>query len=94
VAAILLRLAGVAIQTIADDYALSGIRLEPRHRRWLESAETEEERRRIERIAATPRDGMAGVLEAVDDRYGGVDGYLLEGGLLHGVVDAARARLR
>ena len=50
-AALLLRLAGVAIETIADDYALSA--RAPRSRgttQWLASAESDEERARIERI--------------------------------------------
>jgi protein-tyrosine phosphatase len=94
VAAILLRLAGVPVDAIAEDYALSGIRLEPRHQQWLASAEDEAERARIERISATPRDAMAAVLDAVDRRYGGVDRYLLDGGLAPEVLDAARTRLR
>ena len=54
VAAILLRLAGVPVEVIAEDYALSGIRLEPRHQQWLASAADAADRLRIERITATP----------------------------------------
>jgi protein-tyrosine phosphatase len=94
VAAILLRLAGVSVDVIADDYALSEARLEPRHRRWLAEAEDEAERARIERISATPRDAIGAVLDVVDDTYGGVDRYLLDGGLAPDVLEAARSRLR
>ncbi|HEY7693928.1 MAG TPA: tyrosine-protein phosphatase [Gaiellaceae bacterium] len=94
VAAILLRLAGVPVEVIAEDYALSGLRLAPRHRQWLASAEDEIERARIERITATPRDAMSAVLEAVDRRYGGVERYLLDGGLAPQTLRAARSRLR
>jgi protein tyrosine/serine phosphatase len=94
VAAILLRLAGVRVEAIADDYALSGVRLEPRHRKWIDSAEDEAERARIERIAATPRDAMTAVLAAVDRQYGGMEQYLLAGGLPPDALAAARARLR
>ena len=66
VAALLLRLAGVAIEDIAGDYALSRIRLQPRHDQWLASAESEQERARIERITATPAAAMQAVLEAID----------------------------
>jgi len=94
VVALLLRLAGVAIDEIATDYALSGERLRPRHERWFASAESEEERARIERIAATPAEAMRAVLTALDEQYGGVERYLLEGGLSPESLEAARARLR
>ena len=92
-AALLLRLAGVAIEGISEDYALSGIRLQPRHERWLASAESDEERARIERISATPAAAMQAVLEAIDRDYGGVEAYLLEGGVSPETLDAARSRL-
>jgi protein tyrosine/serine phosphatase len=94
VVALLLRLAGVPIDEIAADYALSGERLRPRHERWFASAESEEERARIERIAATPLKSMQAVLEALDEQYGGVERYLLDGGLSPETLEAARARLR
>jgi protein-tyrosine phosphatase len=93
-AAILLRLADVSVETIAEDYVLSGVRLEPRHRQWLASAEDEAERARIERISATPRDAMTAVLHAVDRQYGGIEQYLLDGGLPPDLLEAARMRLR
>ena len=94
VAAILLRLAGVPVDVIAEDYALSAARLEPRHRRWLADAQDDAERARIERISATPGDAMKAVLDSLDRRYGGVDRYLLDGGLAPDVLEAARSRLR
>lgn len=94
VAAILLRLAGVSVEVIAEDYALSAARLEPRHRRWLADAEDDAERARIERISAAPGDAMKAVLESLDRRYGGVDRYLLDGGLAPDVLEASRSRLR
>jgi protein-tyrosine phosphatase len=94
VAALLLRLAGVPATAIADDYALSAVRLRPRHERWLAEAEDEAARRRIERIASTPAAAMVGVLDALDEQYGGVERYLLDGGLDPEQLAAARARLR
>jgi protein-tyrosine phosphatase len=94
VAALLLRLAGVPIDEIATDYALSGERLRPRHETWFASAETDEERARIERIAATPSEAMHAVLETLDQQYGGVERYLLDGGLPPETLEAARSRLR
>jgi protein-tyrosine phosphatase len=93
VTAMLLRLAGVSIDDVAADYALSADRLRSRHELWLSEAETEEERDRIRRIAATPASAMASVLEEVERRYGGVRGYLLRGGATDEDLDQARARL-
>ena len=79
VTALLLRLAGVGIADIAADYAVSGDNLRERARPWIEEAETDEERRRRKRISATPAEAMAGVLEELQRRYGGVAGYLANG---------------
>ena len=94
VVALLLRLAGVPIDEIARDYALSGDRLRPRTDEWFASAESAEERARIERIAATPAEAMQAVLQTLDEQYGGVERYLLDGGLQPDVLEAARRRLR
>jgi protein-tyrosine phosphatase len=94
VVALLLRLVGVSVATIAEDYALSGDRLRPRHERWLADADDEAERARIERITSTPEAAMQGVLYAVDEQYGGVERYLADGGLDDGLLAAARVRLR
>jgi protein-tyrosine phosphatase len=94
VAALLLRLAGVPIDVIAEDYALSGVRLEPRHEEWLASAEDDAERARIARITATPRESMIAVLETLDERYGSIEQYLREGGLSIDQIETARTRLR
>jgi len=37
---------------------------------------------------------MRAVLDALDQRYGGVDRYLLDGGLAPAALEAARSRLR
>jgi protein-tyrosine phosphatase len=94
VTALLLRLAGVSIADIAADYAVSGANLRERARPWIEEAETEEELRRRERISATPAEAMAGVLEELQRRYGGVAGYLREGGATEEMLERARVRLR
>ena len=94
VTALLLRLAGVSIEEIAEDYALSGANLRERARPWIEEAETDEELRRRERISATPAEAMAGVLEELQRRYGGVAGYLREGGATEEMLERARVRLR
>ena len=92
--AFLLELAGVDHETIAADYALSEERLRPRHEAWFEAAESEEELARLRRIAQTPVGAMIGVLEELERRYGGVEGYLRAGGLTDEELELARARLR
>jgi protein-tyrosine phosphatase len=92
--AFLLRLAGVPIDDIAADYALSEERLKPRHDRWIAEAETEAERERLRRIAATPAASMVGVLEELERRYGSIEDYLRAGGAPEDIGERVRARLR
>jgi protein tyrosine/serine phosphatase len=93
-AAMLLRLAGVSVEAIAEDYALSSDRLRSRHDQWLAEAADEAERARIERITSTMPEAMVAVLETVDRRWGGVGRYLLDGGLTPAELASARERLR
>jgi protein-tyrosine phosphatase len=90
--ALLLHLAGVPTEDIAADYALSEERLRPRHDVWLEAAETEAERKRLERITHTPPQVITGLFEELERRYGSVEGYLASAGV--GDEDLARARSR
>ena len=90
--AFLLDLAGVGIPAIAADYALSEVRLQPRHHEWIAAAETEAERERLRRMLASPAAAMVGVLDELGRRYGGVAGFLRAGGL--GEEDLARAAAR
>jgi protein-tyrosine phosphatase len=90
--AFLLHLAGVDVEQIAADYALSEERLKPRHEEWFAQAATEAEVERLRRIAQTPAESIVGVFEELDSRYGSVEGYLRSGGL--GDEDLARARAR
>jgi protein-tyrosine phosphatase len=93
-AAFLLHVAGVADEAIADDYALSEERLLTRHQAWFDSAETDEERERLRRIAQCPADAMLGVFRELDRRYGGVEGYLRAAGVHDEELERARTRLR
>lgn len=94
VAALLLRLAGVAHDEIGRDYSLSGPNLGPSRREWLESAPTEVERRRRAKLNETPAAAMARVIAEVERRYGSVEGYLLAGGLRPDQLATLRSRLR
>ena len=94
VSAFLLRLAGVSIEDIATDYALSEERLRTRHEAWFASAADEAELERLHRISATPASSMSDVLEELEHRYGSVAGYLKAGGATDEDLARARARLR
>jgi len=92
--AFLLYLAGVDVEQIAADYALSEERLRPRQAQWLEEAETEAEREWLRRGAKTPAAAMAGVFEELSGRYGSVEEFLRSAGLSDEDLTRARARLR
>jgi protein-tyrosine phosphatase len=94
VTALLLALAGVDDEQIAADYALSEERLRPRHELWFAEAETDAERKRLERIAQTPAASIVGVLQELERRYGSVEGYLRTAGVSDDDLARARARLR
>ncbi|HEV2712363.1 MAG TPA: tyrosine-protein phosphatase [Gaiellaceae bacterium] len=91
--AFLLRMAGVGLDEIGADYALSEERLRPRHERWFAEAKDEAELERLKRIAATPAQAMIGVIEEIERRYGSVEGFLRAGGAPEDVGDRVRARL-
>ena len=94
VSALLLRLAGVRVDDIAADYALSAEYLAPRHERWLAEARDEVDRERARRLAATPAESMQAVLTELDARHGDVGAYLRAGGATGEALARARARLR
>jgi protein-tyrosine phosphatase len=94
IAALLLRVAGVERAAVAADYALSERNLEAMLSLWIDAAEDELDRKRRIRISATPAEAMLGVLDMLDERYGGVEGYLRAAGVADREVAAVRDRLR
>jgi protein-tyrosine phosphatase len=92
--AFLLYLAGVDVEQIAADYAVSEERLRPRHDAWFAEAETDAERERLQRISQTPAESIVGVFDELERRYGSVEGYLRSAGLNDEDLELARARLR
>ncbi len=91
--ALLLRLVGVGIEDIAEDYGLSAGNIRPIIEPWAEAAGDEQERALRLRIGSSPPQVMADVLAELERRHGGVRGYLLEAGATDHALDAARARL-
>jgi protein tyrosine/serine phosphatase len=94
ISALLLGLAGVPEEEIAEDYAESEANLAELTSKWIAEAPDGAERERRRQLSTTPREAMLGVLEALDERYGGVRGYLLAAGASPDVLERAAARLR
>ena len=94
VAALLLRLAGVSLEVIGRDYALSGPNLAEALQSWLDDAPTAIIRRRREKLSETPAHAMPRVLATIEGRYGSIAGYLTAAGVGAAQLDRLRRRLR
>jgi protein tyrosine/serine phosphatase len=94
VSALLLTLAGVPIQTIAEDYALSDECLQPQIDDWLASIDDPAKRERVARRWSTPVDNMLAVLAGLEARHGGALAFLRAGGVSDASLARIRARLR
>jgi protein-tyrosine phosphatase len=92
--ALLLYLAGVPVDQIAADYALSEDRLRPRHDKWIGAAQSDAERKQLERIAQCPPEAIVQVFAELERRYGSVEDYLRAAGVSDEELELARARLR
>jgi protein tyrosine/serine phosphatase len=94
VSGLLLRLAGVSLDAIGMDYALTAPNLAGRTAEWIARAPTERDRRRIEKLSRTPASAMARVIAAIEERHGSVEGFLAEAGVDDAQLQQLRARLR
>lgn len=94
VSALLLSVAGVARERIAEDYAASEANWAPRTAAWIAEAEDEEEREFRRFLSRMPAEAMLGVLQALERDHGGATGYLRQAGAAATDLEAARARLR
>ena len=93
VAALLLRNAGVAIEDVARDYALTFEMLQRAPRTWVDEAPDEDTRRRRTFMLNCPPEAMQRALEHVEREYGDVAGYLRSCGLDDGRTERLRDRL-
>jgi protein tyrosine/serine phosphatase len=89
-AALLLRVAGVPPDVVADDYALTQAALASVQPRWIAAAADEAERRRRILLEPSPAPAMRRLLEELDAHHGGVPEYLRGAG----VSDDELARIR
>jgi protein tyrosine/serine phosphatase len=91
--ALLLSVAGVRDEDIADDYALTILNLDGLINDWLSTIEDEAERARM-RILATPsRAAMLHTLAYVHGQYGSAEQYLLSAGVSQEHIARIRERL-
>jgi protein-tyrosine phosphatase len=93
VSALLLRNAGVAIEDVARDYALTFEMLQRAPRSWADEAPDEETRRRRTFMLNCPPEAMQRALEHVEREYDDVAGYLRSCGLDDGRIERLRDRL-
>jgi protein tyrosine/serine phosphatase len=94
VAALLLGLVGVPVETIAADYAMTAELLRPRDQEWLENGPGERAEREAMVARYTPTaEVMTEVLERLAERHGGAEGYLVAVGVAPADLDRLRDRL-
>ena len=93
ICALVLMLAEVEAESIADDYALSGPNIAPLHDVWVNEAPDEAERDRRRRIGLAPRQAMLDVIGELEARWGGVEGYLRAAGVSTATLSRLRRRI-
>ena len=94
VCALALLLAGVPVDAVADDWALSDASWKPYNAEWIASAPNEIERRRRRIWGVAPRAAMVDVLAGVERRHGGARAYLEGAGIRAPALERLRDRLR
>jgi protein-tyrosine phosphatase len=92
VAAMSLALAGVDVDSIAADYALTDSHMATRYEEWLAAA-TPEQLQDMRDDLQCPPERIVGVLEHLDKRWGGVEGYLVAAGTAATDISSLRAKL-
>jgi protein-tyrosine phosphatase len=92
VAAMSLALAGVDIDAIAADYAETDSQMAARYEEWLAAASPEQLRAMRDDLRCPP-ERIVGVLEHIDRRWGGVEGYLVSAGMMSSDISNLRSKL-
>lgn len=92
VAAMLLSLAGVDADAIGADYAETDLHLADRYAEWLAAAAPERVEAMRDELRCPP-EWILGALDHLDQRWGGVEPYLLAGGVPPAVIDGLKAKL-
>lgn len=92
VAAMSLALAGVDVDSIAADFAETDSQLALRYGEWLAAA-TPERREEMREDLRCPPERIVGVLEHLERRWGGVEGYLGAAGVDGADVSRLQSKL-
>ncbi len=93
VAAMVLSLAGVDADAIAADYSETDVHLAGRYAEWLAAAPPERVDAMRDELRCPP-DWILGALDHLDRRWGGVESYLLAGGVSPSEIEKIQAKLR
>ena len=93
VVALMLRVAGVGVQTIAADYAESEANWAVSVGEWIEAAPDDAERRKRRLLSAMPAEAMGGAVAELERRHGSARDYLLANGVESGDLDQLSERL-
>lgn len=93
VVAMALTVAGVEPEVIAADYALTEERLRVASTAFLETVADNRTREILRGLQPTPASNMLRVLEYLDEKYDGAEGYLRAGGMSTEQLAALRDRL-
>lgn len=94
IAALLLALAGVPEPTIAEDYALSQVCLQPIYDARLRQERDPAARGRLAHMMACAPETMLSILDHLNTRHAGVERYLLAAGVPSAELERLRRRLR
>jgi protein-tyrosine phosphatase len=92
VAAMLLALAGVPHDQIAADYGETDLRLAPQYDNWINGAPPER-RAAMQDELRCPPERILGVLDHLQQRWGGVEGYLEAAGVEAADIDRLASKL-
>jgi protein tyrosine/serine phosphatase len=94
VVALALRVAGVPLDDVVADYALSEGYLAVTHQLWVDAAgDDARERRRRELLLPTPASAMRRVLAELERRHGSAERYLSDAGVSDADIERLRQRL-
>jgi protein-tyrosine phosphatase len=92
VAAMLLEAAGVTKEAIAADFAETDTQLANRYEQWLGEAAPERRKSMRDELRCPP-EWILGVLDRLDQRWGGVQGYLEASGMSPANIDRVSSKL-
>lgn len=93
VAALLLRLAGVGVDTIVEDYEVTDTRMRARYDQWLTNLEGTPRERFLSSLEARGHP-IRKVVEQIEERHGAVAPYLEAHGVGRADLGRVRARIR